>query len=427
MQNKKLKILTINVSDSSGGAARAAYRIHQAVNEAGVEDLFLVKNKSLADEAVIAVDSFETKYLFSGISSYVQNKIKNKIQQARWRPYRKNEEVFLSDLRSSSIHGALQKIDFDILHLHWINLRFLDLRELRKLNKPIVWTLHDCWPFTGICHYFYDCERYKQSCGNCPHLLSNNPNDLSAQVWKKKTNYYKGLNLHIVAPSNWLANAARESSLFAQFPVTVIPNPIDTSCFTPGSKTDACKTLGILPDKKYILFGAMNAVNDRNKGFAEFCAAMQYFELNFDVEHTEVLVFGSTDEPEMGIKSLSVKHLGMLHDQKILAAYRTADVMVVPSLSENLSNIIMESMACGTPVVGFNIGGNADMIDHKQNGYLAQPHNPEDMANGIVWCLKNNINDELSGKARNKVLDNFTMERVSKQYVELYKSILNNH
>lgn len=423
MEQRKLKILTLNVSDASGGAARAAYRIHQAVNMAGVESLLLVKNKSLTDPSVLSVGSFDRKYLFSGISRYVHNKIQNKIQQTRWRPYAKREDVYLSDLRSSSIHGALQKIDFDILHLHWINLHFLDLRELRKLNKPIVWTLHDCWPFTGICHYFYDCERYKQSCGSCPHLKSNNPNDLSAQVWTKKADYYNGLNLHIVTPSHWLANAARESSLFAQFPVTVIPNPIDTSYFSPGSKVESCKTLGISPDRKYILFGAMNAVNDRNKGFAEFCTAMQYLELNFDVEHTEVLVFGSTDEPEMGLKSLSVKHLGMLHDQKLLAAYRAADAMVVPSLSENLSNIIMESMACGTPVVGFNIGGNKDLIEHLGNGYLAKPFDTSELAKGIVWCLNNNINNILSLSAREKVEKSYKFDYIMKRYIEVYKSL----
>lgn len=419
---KKLKILTVNVSDNSGGAARAAYRIHQAVMECGVDGQFLVKNKTLSDNSVLTVDSFDRTYPFQKPIRYIQHKIKNKIQQARWRPYADREDVFLSDLRSSSIHGALQKIDFDILHLHWVNLRFLDLRELRKLNKPIVWTLHDCWPFTGICHYFYNCERYTQSCGSCPHLHSTNTNDLSAQVWKAKKQIYQGLNLHIVTPSSWLANAARNSSLFGQFPVTVIPNPIDTNYFCPGSKMDACHELHLNPTKNYILFGAMNALADRNKGFAEFKDAMQHFEQQFDDSNSEILIFGSTEAPEMGLSSTKVTNLGMLHNTNLLAAYRVARVMVVPSLSENLSNVIMESLSCGTPVVAFNIGGNADMIDHLQNGYLAKEHDSIDLAKGIHFCLTNNTDNRLSEAAREKVVENFGMNTVGKLYMDLYKT-----
>lgn len=426
MQNKKLKVLTVNVSDSSGGAARAAYRIHKAVMNAGVDGNFLVKNKYLADASVIAVDSFDKKYPFSNIIRYVQHKIKNKIQQTRWQPYAEREDVFLSDLRSSAIHGALQKIDFDILHLHWINLRFLDLRELRKINKPIVWTLHDCWAFTGICHYFYDCEHYTQGCGKCPHLHSNNANDLSAKVWQQKKQIYQGLNMHIVTPSHWLANAARKSSLFCQFPVSVIPNPIDTEYFCPGNKAEACEELKLDASKKYILFGAMNALNDSRKGFVEFKKAMQYFEQHYNDRNTEILIFGSNEAPNMELNNIAINNLGMLHDKKLLAAYRAAHVMVVPSLSENLSNIIMESLACGTPVVAFNIGGNADMIDHMQNGYLAQKLDVEDLAKGINYCLVNNTDNALMEAAREKVVGNFGIKTIGEHYIKLYKTLKTN-
>lgn len=423
MGKRKLKILTVNVSDASGGAARAAYRIHKAVNAADVESTFLVKHKELSDNSIITVESFDRKNVFSNLSRYVVHKLKNKIQHALWNKYPQRKDVFMSDLRSSSIHGAFQKIEFDILHLHWINLRFLDINELQKLNKPIIWTLHDCWPFTGICHYFYDCNRYKTSCGNCPFLHSESETDLSATVWKKKQQVYVGLNIHIVSPSHWLANAARESKLFGHFPVSVIFNPIDTDYFSPGNKQKACELLNLNPNKQFILFGAMNAVKDRRKGYEEFKQAINYYERHFDSNNIELLIFGTNDNLDQTGNVMTTHNIGMLHDNALLAAYRAADVMVVPSLSENLSNIIMESLACGTPVVAFNIGGNSDMIDHKQNGYLVSDFQPHDMANGIKWCLDNNINDELTDKARKKVLENFTIEKVSKQYVELYKTI----
>lgn len=424
MTNQKLRILTVNVSDSSGGAARAAYRIHKATIEAGVDGQFLVKNKALNDPNVLTVQSFDSFSSFKAPFRWLQHKINNKLQQARWRPYAEREDVFLSDLRGSSLHGALQKIEYDILHLHWINLRFIDIEDLAKITKPIVWTVHDCWPFTGVCHYFYDCTRYKQSCGCCPHLASNNERDLSHKVWQKKMDIFSMLNMHVVCPSNWLAQAARESTIFKQFPVSVIPNPLDTNFFTPGSKVDACKVQSISPDKRYILYGAMNAVKDRNKGFAELKSCLQYLENQFDTKDIEVLIFGSNEKAQFELNHIRTIDLGLLNDQQLRAAYRASDVMVTPSLSENLSNIIMESLSCGTPVVAFNIGGNSDMIDHKLNGYLAEPYNPQDLAAGIAWCLENNTSGELSRRARNNVEENYSMERVGEMYVELYKELI---
>lgn len=423
MQNKKLTILTVTVSDTGGGAARAAYRIHKAVMKAGVEGHFLVKYKCSNDQTVISVDSFDTFPTLKVPYRWVQHKIINYMQRQRWRPYPNKQDGFMSDLRGSNLHGALRKIDYDILHLHWINLRFLDLRELQKINKPIVWTLHDCWPFTGVCHYFYECERYTKNCGMCPHLESDNANDLSVKVWKKKAKYYKGLKLHIVSPSNWLAHAARKSSLFKQFPVSVIPNPIDTDYFMPANKADACEVLNVSPKNKYILFGAMNALNDTRKGFLEFCKAMLYYEQHYYDSNTEVLIFGSNELSQMKLNHIGIKHLGILHDEKLLVAYRVAEVVVVPSLSENLSNVIMESMSCGTPVVAFDIGGNADLIEHKRNGYLAKALDTEDLAYGIKWCLENRTR-KLSDHAVEKINDTFSSERVSSSYIKLYKELL---
>ena len=419
-----LKILFVNNSDTSGGAARAAYRIHKATIEAGVDGLFLVKNKSLNDPNVLSVQSFDSFGSFKAPFRWIQHKINNKLQQARWLPYSNRQDVFLSDLRGSSLHGALQKIEYDILHLHWINLRFIDIKDLAKITKPIVWTLHDCWPFTGVCHYFYDCTRYKQSCGCCPHLASNIERDISHKVWKKKMEIFSKLNIHVVCPSNWLAQAARESTIFKQFPVSVIPNPLDTDFFTPGSKVDACKVLSISPDKRYILYGAMNAIKDRNKGFAELKSCLQYYETQFDTKDIEVLIFGSTEKAQLGLNHIRTTDLGLLNDQQLRAAYRASDVMVTPSLSENLSNIIMESLSCGTPVVGFDIGGNSDLIEHKRNGYLAESYNPQDLATGIAWCLDNNTSGELSRNARKKVEENYSMERVGEKYTDLYRKLI---
>lgn len=423
MGKDKLKVLTVNVSDSSGGAARAAYRIHHAVKAAGVMGQFLVKNKNLTDASVIAVDGFDTFKSLKVPFRWVQHKLKNKLQQVRWRPYPHREDVFLSDLRSSSIHGAFQKIDFDVLHLHWINLRFLDLKELSNVRKPIIWTLHDCWPFCGICHYFDDCTLYQQSCGNCPALKSEKSQDLSREVWRIKEQLYASLNLHIVCPSNWLADAARNSSLFSRFPVSVIPNPIDTEFFKPGDKRKAREVLNLDDEKKYILYGAMNAVKDRRKGYRELIEALSIFESQNKDVPIELIVFGAKDTDYDLKLSFPVRYLGYIHDDcKMVSVYQSVDVMVVPSLSENLSNAIMESMSCGTPVVAFNIGGNGDMIEHKVNGYLAKEKDAKDLAAGIHWLLGSDNLASIGKNARKKVNDNFSMNQVANQYVTLYKS-----
>ncbi len=424
MKNKRIKVLTINISDNDGGASRSAYRIYCSTKTTGIETLFLTKNKKLSDETVLTVESFDKHKSIKAPFRWLQHKIKNKQQQAKWRLYEKKDGFFMSDLRGSSLHGALQKIDYDILHLHWVNLRFLDIRDLKKIKKPIVWTFHDCWAFTGICHYYYDCDAYKKTCGSCPQLNSDNKHDLSYKVWKTKMEIFSKLNLHIVCPSNWLANSARESTMFKNIPVSVIPYPINSNYFAPGNKIESCVALNLNPTKNYILYGAMNSTKDPRKGFAEFKKAMQYFEKNYNTENLEILVFGSNEKAQFGLTKIEQKDLGMLNDQQLLAAYRLSDVMVVPSLNENLSNIIMESLACGTPVVAFNIGGNADMIEHLKNGYLAQSLDIKDLAKGINFCLLNNADNGLSKAAREKVVRNFGTINVSDKYFKVYSEIV---
>lgn len=168
----------------------------------------------------------------------------------------------------------------------------------------------------------------------------------------------------------------------------------------------------------------MNVVKDRRKGFAELKSCLQYYEKQFDTKDIEVLIFGSKEKAQFELNHIRTTDLGMLNDQQLRAAYRASTVMVTPSLSENLSNIIMESLSCGTPVVAFNIGGNSDMIDHKLNGYLAKAIDTEDLAHGINYCLTNNTDSTLSEAARTKVLKCFNADVVGKLYTELYKHII---
>lgn len=417
-----MKVLFVNTNDTNGGAARAAVRIMRGVQQSGVEAQMFVKFKNSQASDIVPLSRFVPTNLLYKVCDWVATKVKNKWQHHKWRPYKKTKQkVYMSDLWSTRIHGALQKMDYDIIHLHWINNRFLNIEELKKIKKPIVWTLHDSWPFTGICHVPYKCKQYETHCGTCPMLGSSKEKDLAYEVFEKKLSAFKDLNLHIVTPSRWLRDCAQKSALLGRFPITVIPNCIDTELYQPMDKTDARKVLDLDPDRKYLLFGAMHAVEDANKGFAYLQEALT----QISEKNTELLVYGTEDDMQRYDLPISVHSFGYINKDKMMALlYNAADVCVVPSLSENLSNAIMESLACGTPVVAFNIGGNSDMIEHKKKGYLASEQDCEDLAKGIEWCLNNNKDNVLGRAAREKVITNYTIDIVSNQYKQLYESLL---
>ena len=428
MKTGPLKVLSVCTSDSSGGAARAAYRIHLAVQSYGIESKMFVKQKETGNSDVIPLSDFIPKNPFYRTFDWIRNKVYNKWQHYIWRQYPNRSSYFMSDLRSTDIGGALQIIDYDILHLHWINLRFLPLDKLPK-DKPIVWTLHDSWPFCGVCHYFFDCDKYLRECGNCPSLSSRDANDISHVVWKEKRKIYKNLNLHIVTPSRWLGDCAKKSALLLEFPIKVIPNCIDTSIFRPLEEQELSPRWRELQEKKVekplVLYGAINVTTDKRKGFAYLLSALMTLQEQGDDNRFEMVVFGTGKPLDEVETSIPIHYVGHITDEKeIVSLYNLASAMVVPSLTENLSCTIMESLSCGTPVVAFNIGGNGDMIDHLENGYLAQERNSKDFAHGILWCLENNKDGHMSQNARQKVLDNFTPEVVGGKYSDLYKNIL---
>lgn len=416
-----MKILAVNTSDTSGGAARAAYRIHQGVCTLGVDSRMFVKNKGTNDETVHALSKFVPNSPLYSALDWCATKWKNQMQHAQWRPYQETKQkYFLSDLRGTNIHGALQKIDYDIIHLHWFNNRFFDIRELLNVHKPIVWTLHDSWPFTGICHLPMECKQYESHCGACPMLGSLKERDLAYKVYEKKIDIYKELDLHIVTPSRWLAECAKRSVLLGKFPIFVIPNCVDTEVYQPMNKQEIIEIFGLNPNKKYLLFGAMHATLDKNKGFDMLLDALK--QLN--KIDAELIIYGTDEDLSKYNIPIPVHSLGYIQGDKQMAMlYNVADVMVVPSRSENLSNTIMESMSCGTPVVAFRIGGNGDMIDHKKNGYLAKEKDAEDLAKGITWCLSHNEGNILGVCARAKVSNNYTITKVSEHYKKLYESL----
>lgn len=409
-----MRILIVNTSDIQGGAARAAYRLHKALVAEGVDSQMLVQSKSSDDFTVIGPQTKFQKAM--GI-------MRPTLDSIPVRRYKERTKTLFSPswVPFAGLVDKINALNPDVVHLHWIAGGMMRIEDLAKINVPIVWSLHDMWAFTGGCHYDEECAGYQKQCGACPVLGSDKDKDLSRKVWLRKQACFARLpNMTIIGLSKWLADCAASSSLFKSNLVVNLPNPIDTQIFAPFEQAEARKLFNLPHDKKLILFGAMGATSDPRKGFKELAQALYHLPADY-----ELVVFGSS-EPQIpqGFKQ-KAHYLGHLHDDVSLRVlFSAADVMVVPSLQENLSNAIMESLACGTPVVGFAIGGNADLIDHHQTGYLAKPFDIQDLANGINWLLKNDCFIDLRKAARDKVLRDFDSKVVANKYISLYESLL---
>lgn len=408
-----MKVLIVASSDITGGAHKAAYRLHRALLSHSINSQMLVQNKISDDYTVIGPSSSLRKYLINPMRPALDHTIMKM----------KNIKTLFSSsyLPFSEIVSQINKIQPDIVHLHWITGGMIRIEDIAKIKAPIVWNCQDMWPFTGGCHFSGSCKSYKENCGNCPILESHKANDLSAKVMARKSKIYaKVQNLTVVGVSRWMANCARESSLFSSRKIKNIPNCIDVNLFKPIDKDIVRDIFNIPKNKKVILFGSANP-NDERKGGKELFEAINLLNLKSIV----FVIAGSSEPEKVENFRYPVYYIPPLKDEVALPMmYNIADVIIVPSLEENLSNSILESLSCGIPVVSFDIGGNSDMIEHKKNGYLAQDVSSKDLARGISWVLEHDNYKELSSHARKKVLKEFDSKVVVKRYVELYKDVL---
>jgi len=419
-----MKVTLINTSDAGGGAPAACLRLLKALVSQKVDARLLAQYKKTDDERVTGIVNNRVSKLKAEL-----NFLRERIPFLLFHEKDKSVRFAFSTANAgiSIVDQPLVK-DAEILHLHWTNSGFLsvsDLRELVDTGKPIVWTLHDMWAFTGGCHYSGTCEKFMRECGNCPFLRDAGDNDLSHKGWSRKAALFAGAkNITFVTCSKWLAGVAKQSSLIKDFRIEAIPNPIDINIFSPKDKVAERQQRGIDPSVKIILFGAAN-INDRRKGISYLVEALNILKNQHPEGKTEVVIFGKNKHFDVTQLPFKVYELSLITSQQELAEiYSMADVFVTPSLEDNLPNTIMEALACGTPVVAFDTGGIPEMVDHQQNGYLAQFRSAEDMAKGLYEVLSTADTDKLSANARQKVLDNYTNEKVAKQYNDLYQSII---
>lgn len=403
-----------------GGAGGGAYKLHQGLRKRGIDSHVLVKFKYDDDDDVIRVPDAPSVRWMCRLTRVGRQDLEG----LPLRLYRRREasKLFSAQWVPDTIEDVLDGLSPDVVHLRWVG-HLVRIETLPRLRVPVVWTLSDMWAFTGGCYLPEDCVRFRERCGACPHLGSRRAADLSRWVWRRKAKAWADLDLTVVTPSRWLAEAARSSSLFGNKRIEIIPTGVDTNVFKPLPRSDACRTIGVSGDKRIVLFGAFR--NHHNKGFHFLTDALVRLRDNGWHDRLELVVFGfdrPADLPDLGIPT---RFLGEVTDTRtIAAAYAAADVFVAPSIQENFPNTVLEALACGTPGVAWRTGGLPDLIDHEHNGYIAQPFDVDDLARGIAWTLEDGRRIEnLSRAARVRAEREFTLDRYAERYVHLYEDL----
>lgn len=420
--HRGLKVVHLSTYDISGGAARAAYRLHKGLRGSGHDSSILVAQRCGEDPSVSALK------LPMDLASRLRRRFRRDLINHSFARYKRSRPAgydIFSDDRSE--HGAtlVSQIPLcDVINLHWVS-GFIDYQAFLAVlpqSVPIVWTLHDMNAFTGGCHYDHDCGKYMDGCGACPQLGSSAAADLSNQIWQRKRKVFEQIGprrLHIVAPSRWLASASERSPLLSRFPISVIPNSIDTDDFAPRDRGFARDLLEVPQDGKIILFVA-NSVSDRRKGFALLTQALNSL---YDLKNLFLISLGSNglsiDAP--------IPHLQIspIYDDRWLSViYSAADLFVIPSLQDNLPNTVLESMACGTPVVGFDTGGIPDMVRHGIDGLLVPNQDVDALRRAIIELFRDPARRfEMSVNCRRDAVEKYALEAQTRRYVELYKTI----
>jgi glycosyltransferase involved in cell wall biosynthesis len=419
-----MKILHLSTNDTRGGAARAAYRLHCGLFGQGYDSFMFVAHCGSGDRSVTAFSP--PMDLRSRLRRVLQRELIWR-DFVRYQSSRPPGYDYFTDDRSE--HGAAlvgQLPVCEVINLHWI-AGFIDYRFFfsRVPNHiPIVWTFHDMNPFTGGCHYDEGCGRFVECCGGCPQLDSKDLHDLSGQIWRRKRKIFQQIEpdrLHIVTPSLWLAEEAKRSSLLGRFSSSVIPNGLDTDIFSPRDPSIARAVLELPQSARVVLFVAGSTENWR-KGFVFLVEALSALT---ELPNLFLVSLGG-GKPALN-SHIDHLHLGYAENDRLLSfAYSAADVFVISSLQDNFPNTVLEALACGTPVVGFSVGGIPEMVRSGVTGLLAPPGDERALAGAITYLLENEATRaEMSANCRRIATEEYSLQIQAKRYIKLYETLVN--
>lgn len=431
-----MRILHVGASDLSGGAARATYRVHRAIvnhgENLGLQSTLRVIHKSSNDPTVL------------GGAPLGQNPVWKRLQPRLCTTAKRHFKTRNPVLHSiawpdSGLGEELQKMkskgDIDIINLHWIGDSTISIEEIGRLSSPIVWRCPDQWPFLGAEHYtsppyiedsWGKDERYKKGYTNESRPGHESGPDLNRRTWLRKCRAWRK-PMHIVCTTSWMADCARHSALMHDWPISIIPNPIDLAAFSPVNKFFARQLLGLPEDKPLVLFGALAGLADPRKGsdlLIEALAKLRQLSQDSRLRDLELLVFGSDQPLNPPRFGYPITWLGRFSDDiSLRLCYSAADVMVVPSRQESFGQTALEAQACGTPVVAFRAGGPADIVDDRVTGALANPFDTASLSNCIYWVLEDLQRlDRLSLASRERSSRLFNPPRIASLYGDVYRA-----
>jgi len=417
-----MKVLIINTSERNGGAAVAANRLMHAHLANGMDVKMLVRDKQTEDINVLVLKKSIIHFLqfvWERICIFLKNSLNRE----------KLFEVSLANT-GSDISRLPEFQEADIIHLHWINQGMISLKNLRRIKesgKPVVWTLHDMWPLTGICHYAHTCDGFKKECGFCPFLNSTCKKDVSNQTFKKKQSIYENWSLEIVTVSNWLSKQVKMSTLLKNKSVTVIPNTLSMDIFHPSDKQKSRLELNLPAEKKILVFGAAK-IDNPIKGFQYLNQALHLLSLKTNLINVHLVLFGQIKSGPDFLGDLPVSYTWMGHvtDTVLSKIYSASDVLIAPSLYETFGQTLIEAQACGCIPVCFNNSGQTDIISHRETGYLADYLSVESLRDGIYWAIEEVNPTDFAKKSKENIFKNYTEKVVSDQYLKVYERALNS-
>lgn len=415
-----MRVLHINVTDGAGGAGIAARRLHQALLGEGVDSMMLVQDKHSDDPRVIGPSKTELAFTPGAL----RQKLDRLPLRARYGSVRTAWHV--GWLPNPGLAHRIRSLDPDVVVLHWVGAGMVPNSLLRTIGRPVAWVLHDMAPITGGCHYDRGCGRFQTGCGCCPLLNSKDDNDLSRSIFLKKLLAMDHTQIVPVAISEWMAEQARRSLIFAGRPVRTIHHPLDMQRFRPRDRFEARRTLGWPLDKRVILFGAVNALQDRRKGFHHLAKALESLPHDRYSGDTQLRIMGSQKPGPDSYGGIPAVHDGPPANQDELAArFAAADIVVTPSEQEAFGLVAAEAQASGTAVLGFDHGGLRDIVEHNVTGYLAQPLDAGDLARGLRTMLDNDaVLGEMSDAARERALKLYEPSRQAAAYIGLFNEMI---
>lgn len=413
-----LSVLHINTWGGIGGAFIASDRLHHALLNAGIDSAYAYgRALNGSDSSLDASGHYHALKREANAAEYVLTKVSRKIG--------------LNDITRFSTFGLPDEPFFQaasVLNFHNLHSDFFSYLALPKLTalKPAVWTLHDMWSFTGHCAYSYECDRWQIGCGQCP-ALGEEPQvnrDATDWEWKLKDRAYGRARIQVVAPSEWLAKQAKQSPLLQRFDVQHIPNGIDTQLYRPLDPDYCRSVLNIPTGKRVLMFAAQSLTNARKGGDLLFTALMALPPAL--KRNTLLLTFGSGDEKKLKSLGMETLGLGYVNSDRLKAIlYSAADIFVFPTRADNLPLVLQESMACGTPMVSFDVGGVRDLVRPGITGLLAAPENTDDLSAKLVELLgADEVRAEMRRRCREIAVAEYSVELQCDRYVQLYEQLV---